>query len=49
MNLVPEAQEVLLQDAITRDRATARRAALFDILFHWANRPCFAELRSFGK
>ena len=29
----PAAQEVLLQDAITRDRTTARRAALLNILY----------------
>ncbi len=32
MNISPAAQEILFQDAITRDRTTARRAALYNIL-----------------
>jgi len=32
MNIFPAALDVLLQDAITRDRTTARRAALLNIL-----------------
>ena len=32
MNISPAALDVLLQDAMTRDRTTARRAALFNIL-----------------
>lgn len=33
MNIPPAAQEVMLQDAITRDRTTARRAMLVNILY----------------
>jgi hypothetical protein len=34
MTISPTAVEILLNDAITRDRTTARRAALFNILQH---------------
>ena len=34
LTVPPSAQQVLLQDAIARDLATARRAALLEILWH---------------